>query len=65
MRTLLTYSEVEAMLMERGRLRQRQARAVLKHGHLPPHPHKLHTRRLWLLTRVEAYCEQLKLGEGV
>lgn len=59
MPTFLRYNEVLDLLQGTGGLRCRQARTVLKEGLLPPHPHQLHGRRLWLKQRVLDYCHSV------
>lgn len=56
-RLFMTYSEVKLALMAAG-MRDRQARTSLMVGRevITPHPHGLHSQRLWLRTVVVAHC---------
>lgn len=62
-RLLLSYNDVMNALMNAG-LRYTEARRALQTGaeRIPPHPHKMHSQRRWLSTRVEAFCAELKTG---
>lgn len=60
-RLLMTYSEVHAAMMKAG-IRDRQARIYLQLNIPAPHPHQLHSRRLWLRQTVETFCQKASQG---
>lgn len=60
-RLLMTYSEVRRAMMDAG-IRDRQARLYLQQGIPAPHPHQLHSRRLWLRQTVENFCQKASQG---
>lgn len=68
MKLLITYAEVENLLMQGG-LRKREARRVLACNAVPPVPHGLHSRRRWSRQVVLDFVEKLQhdavpLGKG-
>lgn len=52
---LLTRSQARDILRKHG-LTDWRIRDVLA-THIPPHPHQLHSRRLWLHSRVKAWLD--------
>jgi len=59
---LITYSQVEELLITQGHLRQRQARRMIAAEAVPPVRHGLHGRRLWLRQAVLDFCADLQKG---
>ena len=53
---LLTLSQTRELMRTAG-LTDWRIRQVITIGDLPPHPHGLHTRRLWLKSRVKLWLD--------
>jgi hypothetical protein len=64
MPTFLRYAEVIDLLQTQAGLRTREARQCVKSAQIPPHPHGLHSRRLWLKQQVLDFCAALRNHGG-
>ncbi len=68
MKLLITYTEVQDLLMQGG-LRKREARRLLAENAVPPVDHGLHSRRRWARQVVLDFVNRLQhdavpLGKG-